>query len=211
MGGWLNFLLCSAQVITAGEQLQLTPSLLEFFAAAPGCELHNHYGPSETHVCTWHALRGSPSTWTVRDGPLPPIGKPVGGARVYIVDTTSLQLQACTALTVYYPLLTANYSLPTTHYPLPTTHYPLSTIPYPLLTTPYPLHLTHYPLPTTHYPLSTIYSSPLTTHFSLLRTQYPLLTTHYSLPPTPLPHYPTTPLPTTHYPLPTTLLPVHSS
>lgn len=50
-----------AQVITAGEQLQLTPSLTKLCAAAVGCELHNHYGPSETHVCTWYALRGDPS------------------------------------------------------------------------------------------------------------------------------------------------------
>src|SRR5207248_2421661 len=37
------------EVITAGEALQVTPAVRDFFARLPGCSLHNHYGPSETH------------------------------------------------------------------------------------------------------------------------------------------------------------------
>ncbi|KAL1522082.1 hypothetical protein AB1Y20_021725 [Prymnesium parvum] len=86
-----KLLLHLKQVITAGEQLQLTPSLLQLLAAVPGCELHNHYGPSETHVCTWHPLLGDPEGWVQR-GALPPIGKPIANTRAYVVDPTSLQL-----------------------------------------------------------------------------------------------------------------------
>ena len=57
------------------------------------CELHNHYGPSETHVCSWAALDGEAATWTRRFGPLPPIGRPIGNARLYVVEPATLQLQ----------------------------------------------------------------------------------------------------------------------
>ncbi|MER6799498.1 AMP-binding protein, partial [Amycolatopsis mediterranei] len=37
-------------VITAGEQLVCTPAIRRWFAGLPGARLHNHYGPTETHV-----------------------------------------------------------------------------------------------------------------------------------------------------------------
>ncbi|HEX2876855.1 MAG TPA: amino acid adenylation domain-containing protein [Polyangiaceae bacterium] len=58
------------EVITAGEQLQITRALTELFTALPEAKLYNHYGPSETHVVTSHELTGAPSTWPA----LPPIG-----------------------------------------------------------------------------------------------------------------------------------------
>ncbi|MCP5052970.1 MAG: AMP-binding protein, partial [bacterium] len=34
-------------IITAGEQLKVTPAVSHFFTGNPGCRLHNHYGPTE--------------------------------------------------------------------------------------------------------------------------------------------------------------------
>ncbi|NPC71099.1 amino acid adenylation domain-containing protein [Corallococcus exiguus] len=70
------------EVVTAGEQLQVTHHLRAFFAALPGCALHNHYGPSETHVVSSYVLRGSPDTWPA----LPPIGKAVDGCELLVLD-----------------------------------------------------------------------------------------------------------------------------
>lgn len=58
------------EVITAGEQLRITPQIRRLFSALPGCRLHNHYGPSETHVVTAYTLPKEPADWM----PLPPIG-----------------------------------------------------------------------------------------------------------------------------------------
>ncbi|WP_246791972.1 non-ribosomal peptide synthetase [Burkholderia perseverans] len=70
------------EVITAGEQLRITPQLTAFFTRHPGCRLHNHYGPTESHVCVAHTLPDDPVTWPA----LPPIGRPVGNARIYLLD-----------------------------------------------------------------------------------------------------------------------------
>ena len=70
------------EIITAGEQLQITPQISAFFERIPHCTLENQYGPSETHVITTHRLRGAPSRWPL----LPSIGKPIANARVYILD-----------------------------------------------------------------------------------------------------------------------------
>jgi thioesterase domain-containing protein/acyl carrier protein len=73
---------CLREVITAGEQLQITPALRDFFTHLPGCTLHNHYGPSETHVVTAHTLGGDPASWPL----LPPIGRPLPGVQVQVLD-----------------------------------------------------------------------------------------------------------------------------
>jgi acyl-coenzyme A synthetase/AMP-(fatty) acid ligase len=39
-------------IISAGESLKLTESLRDFLRSHPDCTLHNHYGPTETHVVT---------------------------------------------------------------------------------------------------------------------------------------------------------------
>ncbi|MCY1079431.1 non-ribosomal peptide synthetase [Archangium lansingense] len=70
------------EVITAGEQLQVTPALRRWFSAHPSCRLFNQYGPSETHVVTEEALAAEPTGWSA----LPPIGRPVANARVYVLD-----------------------------------------------------------------------------------------------------------------------------
>src|SRR5204863_1549613 len=68
------------EVIVAGEALQVTPAVRAFFAKRPGTTLHNHYGPSETHVVTAHVLNSDPAAWPA----LPPIGTPLPHVRVRI-------------------------------------------------------------------------------------------------------------------------------
>ena len=58
-------------VVSAGEQLQVTPAIRALFRGLPGAELHNHYGPTESHVVTAHELRGDAELWPA----IPPIGK----------------------------------------------------------------------------------------------------------------------------------------
>ncbi|MEQ1564103.1 MAG: non-ribosomal peptide synthase/polyketide synthase, partial [Myxococcota bacterium] len=69
-------------VVTAGEQLRITPAIARLFDRADGPTLHNHYGPTESHVVTAHTLAGSPETWPA----LPPIGRPITHARVLVLD-----------------------------------------------------------------------------------------------------------------------------
>ncbi|HEX2091347.1 MAG TPA: amino acid adenylation domain-containing protein, partial [Longimicrobiaceae bacterium] len=69
------------EVVTAGEQLRVTGPIRRWLGAL-GVPLHNHYGPSETHVVTAHALRGDASAWPL----LPPIGRPIANTRCYVLD-----------------------------------------------------------------------------------------------------------------------------
>ena len=69
-------------VITAGEQLQITPQILCLFASLEGCALHNHYGPTEAHVVTAFTLEGAPKEWPR----LPPIGRPIDNTQIYILN-----------------------------------------------------------------------------------------------------------------------------
>ena len=69
-------------VVTAGEQLKVTPALVAWLTRHPACRLHNHYGPAETHVVTAHTLVGPPATWPV----LPPIGTPLPGVALAMLD-----------------------------------------------------------------------------------------------------------------------------
>jgi amino acid adenylation domain-containing protein len=70
------------EVITAGEQLQITPSISNWFDRQSNCTLHNHYGPSESHVVTAYTLAGSARTWM----PLPPIGCPIDNIQIYLLN-----------------------------------------------------------------------------------------------------------------------------
>ncbi len=69
-------------VITAGEQLQATDSIKALFKALPNTRLHNHYGPSETHVVTAHTLSEKVESWPS----LPPIGKAIANSEVLFID-----------------------------------------------------------------------------------------------------------------------------
>ncbi|MED5621725.1 non-ribosomal peptide synthetase/type I polyketide synthase [Ideonella sp. BN130291] len=75
-------------VVSAGEQLQITPAIRSMFLRLPGAELHNHYGPTESHVVTAHELRGDASHWPE----IPPIGAPLPHVRLAIRDADSGQL-----------------------------------------------------------------------------------------------------------------------
>ncbi|MEW5983048.1 MAG: non-ribosomal peptide synthase/polyketide synthase [Acidobacteriota bacterium] len=70
------------EVITAGEQLQISPALVWLFTQLPDCRLHNHYGPSETHVVTAYPLAGPPADWPA----LPPIGRPIANTHVVVLE-----------------------------------------------------------------------------------------------------------------------------
>lgn len=70
-------------VITAGEQLRITPALRALFSALPDCVLHNHYGPTETHVVTAFELAGDPQQWPE----LPSIGQALPHVAIAIVDS----------------------------------------------------------------------------------------------------------------------------
>ncbi|MEZ5394980.1 MAG: AMP-binding protein [Bryobacterales bacterium] len=55
--------------------------MVSLFRRIPNGKLHNHYGPSETHVISAHTLSGPPH-WPL----LVPIGKPISNAQLYVVD-----------------------------------------------------------------------------------------------------------------------------
>jgi amino acid adenylation domain-containing protein len=70
------------EIITAGEQLQITPAIKNFFKRHPNCTLHNHYGPTETHVVTAYQLPKDVEQWVA----LPPIGTAIDQTELIIVD-----------------------------------------------------------------------------------------------------------------------------
>jgi len=70
------------EIITAGEQLQITPQIATLFGRLK-CKLYNQYGPSESHVVTEFELAGDPQNWPQR----PPIGRPIVNAAIHILDS----------------------------------------------------------------------------------------------------------------------------
>ncbi|MFD6170538.1 amino acid adenylation domain-containing protein [Streptomyces coeruleorubidus] len=74
------------ELFSAGEALQLTPAFRRFLAKHPDCALHNQYGPTETSVIvTSHRVDAAGEEW-------PPIGSPVPGARVLLLDGSGRQV-----------------------------------------------------------------------------------------------------------------------
>jgi amino acid adenylation domain-containing protein len=70
------------QIITAGSQLQITDEIRQFFSAMPQCELHNNYGPSETHTMMRYRVGPLSADWES----LPPIGRPFSNTTIYVLD-----------------------------------------------------------------------------------------------------------------------------
>jgi amino acid adenylation domain-containing protein len=71
------------EVISAGEQLKITPQVLRFFQALPGCVFYNMYGPTEASVCsTALKMDGPAENWPL----LPTIGKPMDNVHIHVVD-----------------------------------------------------------------------------------------------------------------------------
>lgn len=70
------------EVMTAGEQLKITPQIVSFFNALPQCVLYNQYGPTETHVVTQLKLDGDTSLWAA----LPSIGSAISNTEIILLD-----------------------------------------------------------------------------------------------------------------------------
>jgi amino acid adenylation domain-containing protein len=71
------------EIITAGEQLQITPQIRLLFKKLDGCRLHNQYGPTETHVVTSLTLEGSSTRWVNHT----PVGRPIANTQIYVLDS----------------------------------------------------------------------------------------------------------------------------
>jgi amino acid adenylation domain-containing protein len=69
------------QIITAGEQLRLTPDVRAWLRAEPQCDLINQYGPTETHVVTSFVATH------YADSALPPIGRPIWNTQIHLLDS----------------------------------------------------------------------------------------------------------------------------
>ncbi|HZY39292.1 MAG TPA: aminotransferase class III-fold pyridoxal phosphate-dependent enzyme [Mucilaginibacter sp.] len=80
--GGKHFPACLKEVMTAGEQLKITPQVVRFFHALPDCVLFNQYGPTETHVITQLKLDGDPAKWPA----LPNIGIAIDETEILILD-----------------------------------------------------------------------------------------------------------------------------
>ncbi|MEH0971440.1 amino acid adenylation domain-containing protein, partial [Micromonospora sp. CPCC 205546] len=71
------------EIVTAGEALRVDDDVRALVAGLGGGYLYNQYGPTETHVVSQFAL----PTATAADWPaLPPIGRPIANARLYVLD-----------------------------------------------------------------------------------------------------------------------------
>ncbi|MFN0165021.1 MAG: non-ribosomal peptide synthetase [Bryobacteraceae bacterium] len=70
------------EIVTAGEQLRITPQIASWIGKLEDCTLYNQYGPTESHVVTAFQLTGPPSGWPS----LPPIGGPIANVAIYLLD-----------------------------------------------------------------------------------------------------------------------------
>jgi acyl-coenzyme A synthetase/AMP-(fatty) acid ligase len=70
------------EIITAGEPLRISPQIVDWVQRLDGCRVHNHYGPTETHVVTALTLSGDPQQWPA----LPAIGRPIANVQIQVLD-----------------------------------------------------------------------------------------------------------------------------
>lgn len=73
---------CLREIFTAGEQLRLTQPIRHLMARLDGGLMHNNYGPSECHVTTVYDLPMP----LERCATLPPVGRPIANATMYLLD-----------------------------------------------------------------------------------------------------------------------------
>lgn len=74
-------------IVSAGEQLQVSASIRRLFARLLGSALHNHYGPTESHVVTAFELDGDPAGWPA----IPPIGRALPHVRIALAPIDDVQ------------------------------------------------------------------------------------------------------------------------
>ncbi len=67
---------------SSGEQLRVTPEIRALMKRLPASLLENQYGPTETHVVTRYTMSGDPQHFPA----LPPIGRPIDGVGLLILD-----------------------------------------------------------------------------------------------------------------------------
>ena len=69
-------------IAQAGETLTLNNNLRTFFRLNKRTHLHNHYGPTETHVGSSYVFSREVSDWPR----FAPIGRPIWNTRIYVLD-----------------------------------------------------------------------------------------------------------------------------
>jgi acyl-coenzyme A synthetase/AMP-(fatty) acid ligase/acyl carrier protein len=72
---------CLLNIAQAGEPLTLSGQSLEFYRHRPDRLVHNHYGPTETHVATAYTLCGDAVGLQSA-----PIGRSIANTRVFVLD-----------------------------------------------------------------------------------------------------------------------------
>lgn len=70
------------ELITTGDRLIITPEIRMMSDRLPGVYLDDHYGSTEVNVVTAPRLSAPCEQWPSR----PPIGVPIGEARIYVLD-----------------------------------------------------------------------------------------------------------------------------
>lgn len=70
-------------IISTAEQLYVGNQLQSFLEKYSSIELHNHYGPSETHVVTAHKMSAAAGDLVNRSS----IGIPISNTQIYILDS----------------------------------------------------------------------------------------------------------------------------
>ncbi|MCB9183926.1 MAG: amino acid adenylation domain-containing protein [Flavobacteriales bacterium] len=70
------------EVFTSGEQLKITPAIINLFKQLPGVRFCNQYGPTEGHVVSELELKGDPSTWPA----LPNVGTAIDNVKLYVLN-----------------------------------------------------------------------------------------------------------------------------
>ncbi len=71
------------EIITAGEQLQITEFIAQLITQLDHGRLYNQYGPTESHVVTAYSLDGDIGAWQM----LPPIGFPIANTQIYLLNS----------------------------------------------------------------------------------------------------------------------------
>jgi amino acid adenylation domain-containing protein len=71
-----------SDIVQAGEALTSSHQIQELCRRQPNRKIHNHYGPSETHVVTSYTIPQDTSDWPLQA----PIGRPIWNTRVYVLN-----------------------------------------------------------------------------------------------------------------------------